>query len=103
MHDSPPLSSDWEPAPLEPVPIVRKPARPAVRIGGESFYVERDGQTLYLRHPVWSLLGSGASLLEAERDLRAEAKELADVMAHMSPRSLDYEAVRLYRFVLRIA
>lgn len=76
--------------------------RPRVRIGGESFYVEVDDSTVYLRHSRWSLVGAGATLAEAERDLRAEARELAEVMADMPRASFDVEALKLFQFVLRV-
>lgn len=82
--------------------VVQQPVRPEIRIAGEGFFVETDGPTVYLRHPRWSLLGAGRSLFEAERDLRSEAAELAQVMSDMPLRELDYDALQLFHFVLRI-
>ncbi len=101
MPESSLPSNDWVYASV-PLSPMRQPPRPEVRIGGETFFVEIEDRTVYLRHPVWSLLGAGASLFDAERDLRAEARELVEVMSEMPLRSLDYEALRLYEFVLRV-
>ena len=83
--------------------VVREAARPGLRIAGERFFIERDEGVTYIRHPRWSLMGAGDSIVAAEKDLRSEAQELAEVMSGMQAHTLDPEAVQLYRFVLRIA
>ncbi len=91
------------PKPPAQLTIIRQAARPRLRIAGETFFMEFDEGTTYLRHPRWSLTGAGDSIVAAEKDLRSEARELVEVMSDMPARSLDPEAFQLYRFVLRIA
>ena len=97
------MPSDWEASPGINVPVVREPARPTLRIGGELFYIEIEGDVIYLRHPMWSLVGMGNTFYEAERNLRADARELAEVMAAMPLNTMDYDALDLFRYVLRIS
>jgi len=85
------------------VSVVREPARPKIRIGGEIFYIEIEDGAIYLRHPMWSLVGVGNTIYEAERNLRADASELAEVMAALPLNSMDHDALDLFRYVLRIA
>jgi hypothetical protein len=84
----------------ERLPSVQTP--PVVGIAGEYFFVEIEDGTVYLRHPTWSLLGAGESLLQAEQDLRAEARELAQIFAEMPVESMSYEAFRLRDYLFRL-
>ena len=69
----------------------------------ERFFIEIEEGSVYIRHPRWSLMGAGDSIIAAEKDLRSEARELAEVMSDMPLHSLDLEAYQLYRFVLHLA
>ena len=100
---SPPSPEDWKPEPGPTFTVEKEPATPRIRVGREVFFLEVEDGTYYLRHPAWSLMGSGDSPLAAEKDLRVEAEELAEVMADMPLGSLDYQALKLYRFVLSIS
>ena len=65
-------------------------ARPdGVTIMGERFVIEVEpgegGDIVYLVHPGWSVMGSGRTVEEAERDLRAEARELGQILAEKGP------------------
>ena len=72
-------------------------------IAGEAFDIKQDDSgSITLLHPTWSLIGEGSSLLEAEQDLLSEAIELADLYLDFPLESLDYEALRLRNFLLRI-
>lgn len=99
---SAPVPVDWNAAPGMRVPVLREAPRPKLRIGGEVFFIEVEAGTVYIRHPAWSLVGAGNTLVEAERDLRADASELAEVMASMPRNMLDHDAIDLFEFVLRI-
>lgn len=90
-------AQNWPAAPVGDTSL-----RPTIRIRGERFFVERDNGRYYIRHPRWSLLGVGDSLGAAQRSLLEEASELAVVMRDMSPATMDLEARRLIRYVLRI-
>ena len=79
------------------------PPRAKCRIGGETFFVEVERRRVYLKHPHWSLMGVGRTLLEAERALRDEAGMVVRVYGRKSPTALDYDALRLYHFALNIA
>ena len=100
---STPVPLDWEPTPGVKIPTVREPARPRIRIGGEMFFIEIEDGFIYLRHPMWSLVGIGNTIYEAERNLRADARELAEVMSAMPLNTMDHDALDLFRYVLRIA
>jgi len=89
-------AQNWPAAPVGGTSL-----RPTIRIRGEPFFVERDNGTYYIRHPRWSLLGVGDSLGAAQRSLLEEASQLAMVMQGMSPATMDLEARRLLRYVLR--
>ena len=90
-------------APEPTMTVVREAARPGLRIAGERFFIEIEEDVVYVRHPRWSLMGAGDSIVAAEKELRSEARELAEVMSGIPPHTLDPEAFQLYRFVLRIA
>jgi hypothetical protein len=70
---------------------------------GESFIVSVEDGVVILSHPVWSLMGIGASLTEAEAALIAEAFELRDVMRTIPEESLNGGAHRMKEFLDRIA
>ncbi len=56
---------------------------------GERFTVEvgrgEGGDIVYLVHPQWSVMGSGRTVQEAERDLRAEVREVGQILAAKDP------------------
>lgn len=91
-------SSDHDAGPVEDQGGV---VRLSHTLSGESFEFEIGKGWVCLRHPNWSLLGEGHSLLEAELDLRREAEELAEVLLAEPLNRLSYEALRLREFVLR--
>ena len=99
FESSSPRLSRWSPEPALDVSL----SRPAIRIRGERFFFERDKGAYYISHPHWSLMGVGDSLQAAVRNLLREASELAVVMRQMSLANMDQEALRLFRYVLRIA
>ena len=73
-------------------------------IAGETFLARRmDRGRVLITHPQWSLMGRGATLAQAEEDLRAEAGEVAKILGAKPPELLSKEATRLYRFALRIS
>lgn len=77
-------------------------ARAPFRLAGEMFCIEPDAGVVYIRHPRWSLLGAGETLLDAERDLLEEARELSPLLMRRHPTELDPETLRLRDFLLRI-
>ncbi len=95
---SPPASI---PGPLAGLTV--HPGRPIIRLHKEPFFVERDGDTVYIRHERWSLLGAGETLTAAYKDLLSEASDLAPVLGAMLLSTFDQDAMDLYQFVLRIA
>lgn len=76
---------------------------PTVEVGGEAFAVEVDEGTIYLSHPRWSLLGEGASLIEAEANLMEEARALLPVFLAKPITALSEDARALRDFLLRVA
>ncbi len=79
-------------------------ARSEMRIPGESFHVELDGDLgVVVSHPRWSPMGYGDSLSEAEKALTSYARELAETMADDSPRACTSEGNRLRDFVLALS
>ncbi|MGH9891564.1 MAG: hypothetical protein ACREA0_06195 [bacterium] len=81
--------------------MTRKPGRPVIRIDGEPFHVEHEGDVYYLVHDQWSLLGSGPSLAAAYKNLLFEASEVAPVYIDTPASELTYEGSRLAKFLLR--
>jgi hypothetical protein len=75
---------------------------PEVDIFGEPFVLEFEDDEVYLRHPRWSLIGAGSSLLEAEMDLLAEARDLSEVLLKVPHANLDPEAMSLRDFLFRV-
>lgn len=71
-------------------------------IAGIPFDVENEDDLVYLRHPTWSLVGQGDSLGEAVHDLYAEAREVAAVLAKMSPTEFGPDLLDMYRFLSEI-
>lgn len=80
--------------------VLRASAR--VRIAGEPFFVEREDDSVIIRHAAWSLMGVGGTLVEAEHDLRAEARDVREALLKLRPSELSSEALRLRDFVLRL-
>ncbi len=73
------------------------------RIGNEMFLVRRKGRGFMIQHPVWSLMGLGKTLWDAEQDLRFHAGNVADILGRKAGNELGVEAVRLHRFALSIS
>lgn len=71
-------------------------------IAGVPFDVENEDDLVYLRHPTWSLVGQGDSLGEAVHDLYVEAREVAAVLAKMSPTEFGPDLLDMYRFLSEI-
>ena len=76
-----------------------------VRVKGEHFRIKvepgEEGDTVYLVHPRWSVLGSGRTLEEAERDLREEAREVGELLADEDPAGFSRGGRQMREFVLR--
>lgn len=85
----------------EPTLTQRKTDTYPYRFRGELFELEID-DGVSLRHPQWSLMGTGKTLLEAEIDLLDEASEVAHAMLELPITALSFEAFRLREFLLRI-
>lgn len=75
---------------------------PTYPIAREPFYIEVEADIFYVRHPRWSLVGSGRSILEAKEDLLAEGREVAEVILSLPVDSLDTEMLALREFLFRI-
>lgn len=80
--------------------VIFEPGRPIVRIRGEPFFVEHEGEIYYIVHDRWSLMGSGDTLAEAYKHLLQMAAVLAPVYGRTPPNRLDAEGTRLTRFLL---
>lgn len=72
------------------------------QIAGEPFAIELEVGDVLIVHEHWSLMGRGATILEAEADLMRHARELAPFYVREPLASLDYEAYRLQEFLLRV-
>ena len=72
----------------------------SIRINREQFDIEFEEQSFHIVHRKWSLMGTGATLVEAEIDLMREARELAKIMVGMNEEELDDSARKLLSFVL---
>lgn len=69
---------------------------------GEPFRLDFEQGSIIIHHPIWSLVGMGATLLDAEKDLLAEARELAEVLLRVRPTELDVNALQLRDFLFRV-
>lgn len=79
--------------------IVNLSGRVVVR--RETFFLEVEDDEIRLTHPRWSLMGSGASFLEAEKDLMREAAELAALWADKPASEMSREALRLRDYAMQ--
>ena len=86
----------------EPKLTERKTDTHPYRFRGERFDLEIDDGIFSLRHPRWSLMGTGTTLLEAEIDLLDEAREVVHAILELPITTLSFEAFRLREFLLRI-
>ena len=80
----------------------RKTGPHTYQLLGEPFDLEIDHGVFSLRHPRWSLMGTGKTLLESEIDLLDEARDIAHAMLDLPIATLSFEAFRLREFLLRI-
>lgn len=76
--------------------------RPVHEIAGEPFHMAYTERKVILNHERWSLTGSGKTLLEAEKKIIAEAKQLAQVFLDIPLTSLDTNAKELREFLLKL-
>ena len=74
----------------------------SIVIGGVTFLLENEDDIFYLRHPRWSLVGSGPSMSAAVKDLVNEAGDLRHTLARIPAKRLDADAAQLLQFLLRI-
>jgi hypothetical protein len=70
-----------------------------VKFFGESFNAVRDGDTLIVKHPKWSLVGVGDTPEEAFLSLMTEAKEIAPFYVSEPDNALSPDAIALKRFL----
>ena len=76
---------------------------PQIEIGGVQFdiNIEPDGE-VWLKHPKWSVIGSGKTLIEAEADLLRQATEVAPHFTSKARWMMSYEAQLLTDWLLRV-
>jgi len=76
-----------------------------VTVLGERFAIKVEagerGNVIYLVHPKWSVMGSGRTLEEAEHDLRAEAREVGEMLADKDPAGFTRGGREMRDFVLK--
>jgi hypothetical protein len=73
-----------------------------VEILGERFDVTRDAYGILVSHPRWSLTGRGDTLVEAELDLIANAKLLAEAYLEFPPSQLSPEANEMLDYLIQL-
>ncbi len=73
-----------------------------VEILGERFDVTRDAYGILVSHPRWSLTGRGDTLVEAELDLIANAKLLAEAYLEFAPSQLSPEANEMLDYLIQL-
>lgn len=69
-------------------------------IESERFNLEIIKDKYILSHPKWSLYGDGSNLLEAENNLRNEAKEVFEIL--VSNKNLDLETNNMLDFIIKL-
>jgi len=72
----------------------------SINIFGEEFYFDKIDGEFYIHHPKWSLSGEGNTILEAENNLRTEAKEVFSILS--ISKNLDYSAKKMLEFISQI-
>ena len=76
-----------------------------VTVMGELFTIQveagQGGNVIHLVHPRWSVMGSGRTLEEAENDLRAEAREVGEILANRDPAGFTPSGREMRDFVLK--
>lgn len=73
-----------------------------IKIKEEEFNVFSDGENIIISHEKWSLSGIGKSLIEAERNLYFEAKDIFEHYKKYPSEDLTKEAAEMLGFLLRI-
>jgi len=72
------------------------------QIAGVNFLLEFENGMYHLTHPVWSLSGSGHTLIEAEMNLRREASDIFDFYNESSLFSLSNDALKFRDYLMSI-
>lgn len=69
-----------------------------VVVKGERFLVEKEDEDYYVTHPVWSLVGTGATVQDAIQDMQVEAQELLHAVQQIPPEQVaaDMQALKTY-------
>lgn len=94
------LWATWQVPPAEePLSIGERRRRIAVR--GEAFLLEWEEDVVHLVHPRWSLVGTGDTLFDAEKDLAREARDVAEALKDAPPQALNDDARALRDFALQ--
>lgn len=71
-------------------------------IADTEFIVTQDEGFILVEHPLWSLMGRGGTLAEAEIDLILNARDQAAVYLNHPPHRMAKSAVDLRDFILRV-
>lgn len=71
-------------------------------IHGEEFNIYADGENIILMHPLWSLAGIGKTLIEAERNLFKEAKDIFNHYKDYADKDLTPEAINMLEYLHKI-
>lgn len=71
-------------------------------IGDEEFVAELFKGEVIINHPIWSLQGSGATLLDAEISLRQEAQDVSGFYLNHPVEKMSPESINFIRFLARI-
>lgn len=74
----------------------------SIVVEGECFRVEFGEGHVFVVHPVWSLVGTGATLREAVQDMQVEAKDLADALTQLSDETADSGIQGLKQYLQRL-
>lgn len=72
------------------------------KIHGEEFNIYADGENLIITHPRWSISGFGKTLIDAERNLFKEAKEVLEHYNKYSISELSNDAKLMKDFLKQI-
>ena len=100
----PSISSDekWGNSHITPPKYISPKICLTHQIADELFDLTIENGTFLLTHPVWSLEGEGKKLIEAEKDILKEARELSTSFFKLSISELDENALGMRNFLLEI-
>ena len=71
-------------------------------IEGETFKVSKEGEKIFLEHPVWSLVSFGDTLIEAQNNLLKQSSEVCKIYSGFKDQEMTEKAIAMKEYLLKI-